>query len=350
MWLFPWFSPFETIRDDSHNRVTRRVRSITREKRLSLPPPVPHYLSCQKSKHIEEPKISERLSVFFVVELQKICQMYHDRVYLCEGQKWDLEREVRKRDFEVQEKWRAQRQRRTMRGEREQPSDRTSLLIIFHPRRPTRIRRYKGTKPSPIPVSLFALFLRSFPFLYIRFSFDLLFSLSRYFSWRTLAARTQICSGAQTNGKSSHVGNMEESSMMTKFCHPADLCNLDQSCLDNLNDDLFVFFFNLLMRSFCDTRDGTTANNSEKNFSFFSWIWSAATEYFFRWSHIFVLFYSIFPSFSLFFFYRVTYRESIWTLLSFLSSIFTVWLNAHRIHSLFLVTCLVTSLYCLSII
>ncbi|XP_011266681.1 troponin I isoform X15 [Camponotus floridanus] len=35
------------------------------------------------------------------VELQKICQMYHDRVYLCEGQKWDLEREVRKRDYEI---------------------------------------------------------------------------------------------------------------------------------------------------------------------------------------------------------------------------------------------------------
>ena len=60
-------------------------------------------LSCQKNKHIEEPKISERLSVFFVVELKKICQMYYDRVYLCEGQKWDLEREVRKRDYEVQE-------------------------------------------------------------------------------------------------------------------------------------------------------------------------------------------------------------------------------------------------------
>ena len=29
--------------------------------------------------------------------------MYYDRVYLCEGQKWDLEREVRKRDYEVQE-------------------------------------------------------------------------------------------------------------------------------------------------------------------------------------------------------------------------------------------------------
>ncbi|XP_011143192.1 troponin I isoform X2 [Harpegnathos saltator] len=35
------------------------------------------------------------------VELKQICQMYYDRVYLCEGQKWDLEREVRKRDYEI---------------------------------------------------------------------------------------------------------------------------------------------------------------------------------------------------------------------------------------------------------
>lgn len=33
--------------------------------------------------------------------LKKICQAYHERVYVCEGQKWDLEREVRKRDYEV---------------------------------------------------------------------------------------------------------------------------------------------------------------------------------------------------------------------------------------------------------
>lgn len=42
--------------------------------------------------------------MFFVDDLKEICQMYYDRVYLCEGQKWDLEREVRKRDYEVQEK------------------------------------------------------------------------------------------------------------------------------------------------------------------------------------------------------------------------------------------------------
>ncbi|XP_012227238.2 troponin I isoform X1 [Linepithema humile] len=35
------------------------------------------------------------------VELKQICHMYHERVYLCEGQKWDLEREVRKRDYEI---------------------------------------------------------------------------------------------------------------------------------------------------------------------------------------------------------------------------------------------------------
>ncbi|XP_043484685.1 troponin I isoform X9 [Leptopilina heterotoma] len=35
------------------------------------------------------------------VDLKKICQMYYDRVYICEGQKWDLEREVRKRDYEI---------------------------------------------------------------------------------------------------------------------------------------------------------------------------------------------------------------------------------------------------------
>ncbi|XP_058790449.1 troponin I isoform X10 [Phymastichus coffea] len=34
-------------------------------------------------------------------ELKRICAQYHERVYICEGQKWDLEREVRKRDFEI---------------------------------------------------------------------------------------------------------------------------------------------------------------------------------------------------------------------------------------------------------
>ncbi|CAL1685365.1 unnamed protein product [Lasius platythorax] len=47
---------------------------------------------CGKAKNVDDAN---------EVELKEICQMYHDRVYLCEGQKWDLEREVRKRDYEI---------------------------------------------------------------------------------------------------------------------------------------------------------------------------------------------------------------------------------------------------------
>jgi troponin I len=34
-------------------------------------------------------------------ELQEICDEYYDRMYLCESQKWDLEYEVRKKDWEI---------------------------------------------------------------------------------------------------------------------------------------------------------------------------------------------------------------------------------------------------------
>ena len=34
-------------------------------------------------------------------QLKDICKEYYERMYLCEGQKWDLEHEVRKRDWEV---------------------------------------------------------------------------------------------------------------------------------------------------------------------------------------------------------------------------------------------------------
>ncbi|XP_050672566.1 troponin I isoform X12 [Leptidea sinapis] len=33
--------------------------------------------------------------------IKRIIKEYYDRVYVCEGQKWDLEHEVRKRDFEI---------------------------------------------------------------------------------------------------------------------------------------------------------------------------------------------------------------------------------------------------------
>ncbi|XP_046867264.1 troponin I isoform X9 [Drosophila willistoni] len=34
-------------------------------------------------------------------ELQEICEEYYERMYICEGQKWDLEYEVRKKDWEI---------------------------------------------------------------------------------------------------------------------------------------------------------------------------------------------------------------------------------------------------------
>ncbi|MPC24098.1 Troponin I [Portunus trituberculatus] len=37
-----------------------------------------------------------------VDKLREICKAYHERLFLCESQKWDLEYEVRRRDYEVQ--------------------------------------------------------------------------------------------------------------------------------------------------------------------------------------------------------------------------------------------------------
>lgn len=45
-----------------------------------------------------------RLSLirFFILdELKEFVRQYFDRVLMCEGQKWDLEHEVKKRDYEV---------------------------------------------------------------------------------------------------------------------------------------------------------------------------------------------------------------------------------------------------------
>ncbi|XP_008213410.1 troponin I isoform X21 [Nasonia vitripennis] len=47
---------------------------------------------CGKPKNVDD--VNE-------AELKRICAQYHERVYICEGQKWDLEREVRKRDYEI---------------------------------------------------------------------------------------------------------------------------------------------------------------------------------------------------------------------------------------------------------
>lgn len=47
---------------------------------------------CGKPKNIEDANEDQ---------LKDICKEYFERMYLCEGQKWDLEHEVRKRDWEI---------------------------------------------------------------------------------------------------------------------------------------------------------------------------------------------------------------------------------------------------------
>ncbi|XP_050561444.1 troponin I isoform X6 [Spodoptera frugiperda] len=47
---------------------------------------------CGKPKNVED--ANEAM-------LKRIIQEYYDRMYVCEGQKWDLEHEVRKRDYEI---------------------------------------------------------------------------------------------------------------------------------------------------------------------------------------------------------------------------------------------------------
>lgn len=175
---------------------------------LSLTPPVLlRCLSCQKSKHIEEPKISEKLSVFFVVELKKICQMYYDRVYLCEGQKWDLEREVRKRDYEVQEKWKAATTANNARRKRATVRSHVSfdhfLSRCRHPLPPV----YQTIRASPFSSHGLSLRVVSrsppIPLSVHTFLFRLLFSLSRCFSWQKTYLRRErkFAPGREPMGK-----------------------------------------------------------------------------------------------------------------------------------------------------
>ncbi|XP_049858914.1 troponin I isoform X10 [Schistocerca gregaria] len=47
---------------------------------------------CGKPKNVDEANEAQ---------LKAIVKEYYDRVYLCEGQKWDLEREIRSKDYEI---------------------------------------------------------------------------------------------------------------------------------------------------------------------------------------------------------------------------------------------------------
>lgn len=106
-----------------------------------------------------------------------------------------------------------QRQRRTMRGEREQPPDRTSLLIISsHVAEPPR-RVYQTIRASPFSPHGLSLRVVSrsppIPLSVHTFLFRLLFSLSRCFSWQKTHLRRERKSGseARTNGKSFRDGD-----------------------------------------------------------------------------------------------------------------------------------------------
>ncbi|KAF2357646.1 Troponin [Trinorchestia longiramus] len=48
--------------------------------------------------------IVDALTKYSIIEqLKAICKEYHERLFLCESQKWDLEYEVRRRDYEINE-------------------------------------------------------------------------------------------------------------------------------------------------------------------------------------------------------------------------------------------------------
>lgn len=186
--------------------------------------------------------------------------MYYDRVYLCEGQKWDLEREVRKRDYEVQEKWKAATTANNARRKRATAGSHGSLLIISSSRcRPSfaYIRRIRAHHPA----SLFALslVLRPTPFLYIRFSFDCCSLVHDVFLGRkhTCGANAGPLRGASQRERFPLMETRGRNTWRRRrLCYPVNLCNLDQSCLDNLADNLWRSIFTFFKRDVFAKRDG----------------------------------------------------------------------------------------------
>lgn len=123
--------------------------------------------------------------------------------------------------------------------------DRTSLLIISShvaDPPPLPLRVYQTIRASTLLLPRFSLFalslvLRPTPFLYIRFSFDCCSLFHDVFLRRKhiLVARERKSPlrSASRWEKFPRWRRVVEPPMMT-FCHPMNLCNLDQSCLDNL--------------------------------------------------------------------------------------------------------------------
>lgn len=206
-----------------------------------------------------------------------------------------------------------------MRGEREQPPDRTSLLIISSSRcRPSfaYIRRIRAHHPA----SLFALslVLRPTPFLYIRFSSDCCSLFHDVFLGRkhTCGANAGPLRGAsqrerfplmETRGKNTW--------RRRRLCYPVNLCNLDQSCLDNnLADNLWRSIFTFFQtRCFCEAwRNRRTSRITRKGiFLFYVDMKCRNAENIFA-GHIFLIYpfsLSLFLFLSIFFLYQVTRRS-----------------------------------------
>lgn len=132
-----------------------------------------------------------------------------------------------------------QRQRRTMRGEREQPPDRTSLLIISSHVAdtpfPSCLSDDKGiTLLLPRSLSSRCLSFSAHPpfCTYVSLSIVVL-SFTMFFLAENILANASSLRGANQWEKFPRWRRVEEP-LTTTFCYPMNLCNLDQSCLDNL--------------------------------------------------------------------------------------------------------------------
>lgn len=162
-----------------------------------------------------------------------------------------------------------------MRGEREQPPDRTSLLIISSSRcRPSfaYIRRIRAHHP----VSLFALslVLRPTPFLYIRFSFDCCSLFHDVFLGRkhTCGANAGPLRGASQRERFPLMETRGRNTWRRRrLCYPVNLCNLDQSCLDLSSRQSMTIHLNFFQtRCFCEAwRNRRTSRITRKGIFLF---------------------------------------------------------------------------------
>lgn len=217
-----------------------------------------------------------------------------------------------------------------MRGEREQPSNRTSLLIISIPfsNLPPFLRIGQATSTfdhsllsnlflSLSPVSLFALslVLRSKPpfCTYVALPICCSLSFTMFFLVEnTCGANAIIAPGARRKVSQQ---NAERTFDERTFCHALDLCNLDQSCLDNATDvihKIHIFECEFFAKNKKKPKERKTQtcreNRTEGSFLFSRRHMKCRNEEYNFLSHIFAVY--IFSLFSSLFFFFFTARTS----------------------------------------